>query len=113
MAGERVLVASGGSRCPGVVLHAKAKPDEQASLIAIDAETFAVAPYVGQHGWVQGWATGGAGRRDLGQTAPKRLVAAFDQRAGTSGGSTPTTRSATNLSSSTKTGTTTVCAIYR
>jgi hypothetical protein len=28
----------------------KAKPDEQASLIAIDAETFAVAAYVGQHG---------------------------------------------------------------
>jgi hypothetical protein len=50
MAGERVLVASGGSRCPGVVLHVKAKPDEQASLIAIDAETFAVAAYVGQHG---------------------------------------------------------------
>jgi hypothetical protein len=31
----------------------KAKPDEQASLIAIDAETFAVAAYVGQHGWGQ------------------------------------------------------------
>ncbi len=53
MAGERVVVASGGSRCPGVVLHVKAKPDEQASLIAIDAETFTVAAYVGQHGWVQ------------------------------------------------------------
>ncbi len=65
----------------------KARPDEQAALIAVDAETFAVAAYVGRYGWVQVRLD----RVEAGQleelvveawrqTAPKRLVAAFDQR---------------------------------
>jgi hypothetical protein len=63
----------------------KATRSDQAELIAIDPETFAVAPYVGRFGWVRITLD----RVDPGElrellteawrrTAPKRLVTRFD-----------------------------------
>jgi len=37
----------------GTTARMKTSETEQAALIATDSETFTVAPYVGQHGWVE------------------------------------------------------------
>jgi hypothetical protein len=69
----------------GQVASLKATRQEQAALIAGDPETFGVPAYVGQHGWVSiQLATVDPGElRELlveawRQTAPKRLVTAYD-----------------------------------
>jgi hypothetical protein len=63
----------------------KTTKEEQAALVAAAPETFGVPAYVGRHGWVSvELATADpAGVRELvteawRQTAPKRLVAAYD-----------------------------------
>lgn len=65
----------------------KAKPDEQAGLVAADPDAFASAPYVGRHGWVrlQLDRVGSAQAEELvleawRQTAPKRLLRTFDEQ---------------------------------
>jgi hypothetical protein len=67
----------------------KATREEQAALIAADPETFGVPAYVGRHGWVsvQLATVDPDELRELlveawRQTAPKRLVAAFDTESG-------------------------------
>ena len=69
----------------GQVASVKAARQEQAALIAAAPETFGVPAYVGRHGWVSiQLAT--VDPTELGelvveawrQTAPKRLVAAYD-----------------------------------
>ena len=69
----------------GTSASVKARREAQAALVGSEPETFSVAPYVGQHGWVtvdlarvdpeemaelleDGWRA----------TAPKRVVAAYD-----------------------------------
>jgi hypothetical protein len=63
----------------------KATRQEQAALVAADPETFGVPAYVGRHGWVSVQLTTADPDevRELlaeawRQTAPKRLVAAYD-----------------------------------
>jgi hypothetical protein len=63
----------------------KATLDEQAALVALDPESFSVAHYTGRFGWVsiQLATVDPDDMHDLvmeawRQTAPKRLVAAFD-----------------------------------
>jgi len=64
----------------------KSTHDEQRALVAQDADTFFVPPYVGPSGWV-GVRFAGADREELREllieawrmTAPKRLVASFDE----------------------------------
>lgn len=70
----------------GLRASVKATKEQQAELLALDPAVYSVAPYVGKHGWVlvdipaadaqevadlleEGWR----------QTAPKRVVAAFDE----------------------------------
>ena len=69
----------------GRLASVKATREEQAALIAADPETFGVPAYVGRHGWVSvELATADPVEvRELvteawRQTAPKRLVAAYD-----------------------------------
>jgi hypothetical protein len=67
-------------------LWIKSDPDEQRALTQMDPETFFVPPYVGPNGWV-GVRIRTADRDELHElvteawrlTAPKRLVAAFDE----------------------------------
>ena len=63
----------------------KASRQEQAALLATDPETFGVPAYVGQHGWVSvKLATVNLGElhellvEAWRQTAPRRLVSAYD-----------------------------------
>ncbi len=64
----------------------KSTHDEQRSLVQMDPDTYFVPPYVGPSGWV-GVRFAGADREELREllteawrlTAPKRLVAAFDE----------------------------------
>ena len=63
----------------------KATKEEQTTLVAADPETFGVPAYVGRHGWVsvELATVDPAEVRELvteawRQTAPKRLVAAYD-----------------------------------
>jgi hypothetical protein len=69
----------------GTSVSVKASREAQAALVGSEPETFAVARYVGQHGWV----TCDLGRVDPEEmaelledgwraTAPKQVVAAFD-----------------------------------
>ncbi|MCU7824949.1 MmcQ/YjbR family DNA-binding protein [Kitasatospora sp. DSM 101779] len=66
-------------------VRVKASKDEQAALLAADPETYAVAPYVGRHGWVL-VELGRVGADELRElvteawrsTAPKGLVRTFD-----------------------------------
>jgi hypothetical protein len=71
----------------GRLASVKATREEQAALIAAAPETFGVPAYVGRHGWVSiQLAT--VDPAELGelmveawrQTAPRRLVAAYDGR---------------------------------
>ena len=73
----------------GLLASVKATRQEQAALIAADPDTFGVPAYVGRHGWVSvQLATADPEElRELlaeawRQTAPKRLVAAFDASSG-------------------------------
>jgi hypothetical protein len=70
----------------GTSTSVKASREAQAALVGSEPETFSVAPYVGQHGWV----TVDLGRVDPEEmaelldeawraTAPKRVVAAYDR----------------------------------
>ena len=68
-------------------VRVKASLAEQQALVASDPETFAVAPYVGRYGWVTIQLAGvepGHLRELLveawRQTAPKRLVSAYDRQ---------------------------------
>jgi hypothetical protein len=69
-------------------LWIKSDIDEQRALTEMDPETFFVPPYVGPSGWV-GVRIRTVDRDELGElvteawrlTAPKRLVAAFDEGA--------------------------------
>ena len=69
----------------GATATVKASKEEQAALLGSDPETFAQAPYVGQHGWVT-IQLARADRVEIEElvieawraTAPKRLVAEFD-----------------------------------
>ena len=76
----------------------KATRQEQEALVAADPETFGVPAYVGRHGWVSILlATADPAEvRELlveawRQTAPKRLVAAYDAEAPAVGDPGPTT----------------------
>ncbi|MGH3101267.1 MAG: MmcQ/YjbR family DNA-binding protein [Thermoleophilia bacterium] len=63
----------------------KASREEQAALVAADPDTFGVPAYVGRHGWV-GIQLAGVDPTELRelmveawrQTAPRRLVTAYD-----------------------------------
>jgi hypothetical protein len=67
----------------------KSTHDEQQALVAMDPDTFFVPPYVGPSGWV-GVRFAGVDRDELREllieawrmTAPKRLVAAYDEEQG-------------------------------
>jgi hypothetical protein len=67
----------------------KSTHDEQRALIFMDPETFYVPPYVGTSGWV-GVRLRTADRDEMRElvteawrlTAPKRIVASFDEEAG-------------------------------
>jgi hypothetical protein len=67
----------------------KSNHDEQRALVAQDADTFFVPPYVGPSGWV-GVVIHAVDRDEMEElvteawrlTAPKRLLAAFDEPAG-------------------------------
>jgi hypothetical protein len=67
-------------------LWIKSTRDEQQALIAMDPETYFVPSYVGSKGWI-GVVVANADRGEVEElvteawrmTAPKRLVAAFDQ----------------------------------
>ena len=67
----------------------KSTHDEQRALVAQDADTFFVPPYVGPSGWV-GVVIHAVDRDEMEElvteawrlTAPKRLLAAFDEEAG-------------------------------
>jgi hypothetical protein len=67
-------------------LWIKSTRDEQQALIAMDPETYFVPSYVGSKGWI-GVVVAKADRGEVEElvteawrmTAPKRLVAAFDQ----------------------------------
>jgi hypothetical protein len=67
----------------------KSVHDEQRALVAQDADTFFVPPYVGPSGWV-GVVIQAVDREEMQElvteawrlTAPKRLLAAFDEAAG-------------------------------
>ena len=67
----------------------KSVHDEQRALVAQDADTFFVPPYVGPSGWV-GVVIHAVERGEMEElvteawrlTAPKRLLAAFDEAAG-------------------------------
>jgi len=67
----------------------KSPHDEQRALVAQDADTFFVPPYVGPSGWV-GVVIHVVDREEMQEliteawrlTAPKRLLAAFDEAAG-------------------------------
>ncbi len=78
--------ASGGPNLPSMTL--KASREKQAALVRAAPDTYAVAPYVGRHGWVEvtlshvepdqlrellfeAWR----------QTAPRKLVTAYDDAA--------------------------------
>jgi hypothetical protein len=71
----------------------KATREEQAALLAAAPETFGVPAYVGRHGWV-GIQLATVDPAELGelvveawrQTAPRRLVAAYDAQQGWGGG---------------------------
>jgi hypothetical protein len=77
------MFAVGGPDSPSISV--KASKEEQAELIAMAPETYAVAAYVGRFGWVT-VLLAHADRAELNdllveawrRTAPKRLVAAFD-----------------------------------
>jgi len=67
----------------------KSTSDEQLALVAMDPDAFFVPPYVGPSGWigvVLSKADGGEVRELVTEawrmTAPKRLVAAFDEGGG-------------------------------
>jgi hypothetical protein len=74
----------------------KASRPEQAALVAADPETFGVPAYVGRHGWVS-VRLAGVDPEELRellveawrQTAPRRLVAAYDPDPGRGPGSSP------------------------
>jgi hypothetical protein len=67
----------------------KSTHDEQEALVAMDPDTFFVPPYVGPNGWI-GVRIAGVDRDEMREllteawrmTAPKRLVAVFDEEAG-------------------------------
>jgi hypothetical protein len=69
----------------GQLARVKATKQEQAALIAAAPETFGVPAYVGRHGWVS-IQLASVDPTELGelvveawrQTAPKRLVTAYD-----------------------------------
>jgi hypothetical protein len=75
-----VILGSGGRA------SVKASVQEQSALVGTDQETFQIAPYVGRFGWVS-VALGSVDRDEMRElvteawrlTAPKRLVAAFDE----------------------------------
>jgi hypothetical protein len=68
----------------------KSTHDEQRALVAMEPDTYFVPPYVGPSGWV-GVVISGADRGEMRElvieawrlTAPKRLVAAFDEEEAT------------------------------
>ncbi len=67
----------------------KSSADEQQALVAMDADAFFVPPYVGPSGWVGAVVSKADGDelRELvteawRMTAPKRLLAVFDEEAG-------------------------------
>jgi hypothetical protein len=67
----------------------KATKEEQAALVAAAPETFGIPAYVGRHGWVSIWlaTVDPTELRELvveawRQTAPKRLVTAYDSAPG-------------------------------
>jgi hypothetical protein len=67
----------------------KSNHDEQRALVAQDADTFFVPPYVGSSGWI-GVVIHAVDRDEMEElvteawrlTAPKRLLATFDEAAG-------------------------------
>ena len=65
----------------------KSTHDEQRALVAMDPDTYFVPPYVGPSGWVGVVMSAASDRDEIREllteawrlTAPKRLVAAFDE----------------------------------
>jgi hypothetical protein len=65
----------------------KSTHDEQRALVAMDPDTYFVPPYVGPSGWVGVLISAASDRDEIREllteawrlTAPKRLVAAFDE----------------------------------
>jgi hypothetical protein len=80
---DRIFV---GMAPDGTTANVKASQKEQAALIASDPATFGVAAYVGRHGWVE-VRLDRVDREEMQElvieawrrTAPKRMVAEFDE----------------------------------
>lgn len=80
---QKVFLTFGADAATATI---KARPDEQAGLIATEPEAFTAAAYVGRYGWVRTH-LGRADRAQLEelvieawrQTAPAPLVRSFDE----------------------------------
>lgn len=81
---DRIFV---GTAADGTTARVKASEDEQIGVIDEDPQTFGVAPYVGQYGWI-GVQLDRVDRDEMREliieawrrTAPKRTVAEYDER---------------------------------